>query len=172
MSLQTTPERMMSIGLLASLIAGLFVGIGARIIMRIVAVTAHMPPGFSIGGTLNIVFLVLILGTMPGFVYAVCLFCLGSSTKVSKYLPAAFWRGFAYGVLLLVILGLPSVLIPLLPREDLSLGMPLLNKSMFAALALIYGLTLGGTEALLDRYLPGKPTSVKKDLPAPITNEE
>ena len=162
MSQQTTPERIMKIGLLASLIASLMVGIDARIIMRIVAVTAHMPPGFSIGGTLNIVFLVLILATIPGFGYALCLFFLSSSTKVSKYLPAAFWRGLAYGVLLLVILGLPSVLIPLLPREDLSLGIPLLNKSMFAALALIYGLTLGGTEALLHRYLPGKPTSAKK----------
>ena len=162
----------MSIGLLASLIASLIVGIGARIIMRIVALTAHMTPGFSIEGTLNIVFLVFILGTMPGFVYALGIFFLSSSTKVSKYLPAAFWRGLAFGMLLLVILGLPSVLIPLLPREDLSLGIPLLNKSMFAALALIYGLALGGTEALLHRYLPGKPTSARKDLPAPIISEE
>ena len=152
----------MSMGLLASLIAGLMVGIAARIIMRIVAVTAHMPPGFSIEGTLNIVFFVFMLGTIPGFVYAFSIFFLSSSTKASKYLPAAFWRGLAYGVLLLVILGLPSVLIPLLPREDLSLGMPLLNKSMFAALALIYGLVLGGTEAILHRYLPGKPTSAKR----------
>ena len=172
MSQQTTPERIMKIGLLASLIASLMVGIGARIIMRIVALTAHMPPGFSIEGTLNIVFLVFILGTMPGFVYALGIFFLSSSTKVSKYLPGAFWRGLAFGMLLLVILGLPSVLIPLLPREDLSLGIPLLNKSMFAALALIYGLALGGTEALLHRYLPGKPTSTRKDLPAPIISEE
>ena len=162
MSQQTTSERIMSIGLLASLIASLIVGIGARIIMRVVALTAHMPPGFSIEGTLNIVFLVFILGTMPGFVYALGIFFLSSSTKVSKYLPGAFWRGLAFGMLLLVILGLPSVLIPLLPKEDLSLGIPLLNKSMFAALALIYGLALGGAEALLERYLPGKPTSAKK----------
>lgn len=152
----------MSIGLFASLIAGLIVGIAARIIMRIVAVTAHMPPGFSIEGTLNIVFFVFFLGTIPGFVYALGIFFLSSFTKASKYLPGAFWRGLAYGVLLLVILGLPSVLIPLLPTEDLSLGIPLLNKSMFAALALIYGLALGGTEALLHRYLPGKPTSDRK----------
>src|SRR5712691_7876653 len=170
MSQQTTPERIMNIGLLASLIASLIVGIGARIIMRIVAVTAHMPPGFSIAGTLNIVFVVFILGTMPGFVYAVCLFCLSSSSKVSKYLPGAFWRGLAFGVLLLVILGLPSVLIPLLPREDLSLGIPLLNKSMFAALPLIYGLTLGIAEKAFDHYLPRKPTLTRTDLPAPITS--
>ena len=167
MSQQATPERIMSIGLLASLIASLIVGIGARIIMRIVALTAHMPPGFSIEGTLNIVFIVLILGTIPGFVYALCLFFLSSSTKASKYLPAAFWRGLAFGVLLLLIVGLPSVLIPLLPREDLSLGMPLLNRSMFAALPLIYGLTLGIAEKAFDHYLPGKPTPTKKHLLAP-----
>src|SRR2546429_3407088 len=80
MSQQATSERIMGIGLLASLIASLIAGIGARIIMRIVALTAHMPPGFSIAGSLNIVFLVLILGTMPSFVYALCLFFLSSST--------------------------------------------------------------------------------------------
>jgi hypothetical protein len=56
----------MGIGLLASLIASLIVGIGARIIMRIVALTAHMPPGFSIEGTLNIVFITPRRKT-PGF---------------------------------------------------------------------------------------------------------
>ena len=172
MSQQTTPERIMKIGLLASLIASLMVGIGARIIMRIVALTAHMPPGFSIEGTLNIVFLVFILGTMPGFVYALGIFFLSSSTKVSKYLPGAFWRGLAFGMLLLVILGLPSVLIPLLPKEDLSLGIPLLNKSMFAALALIYGLTLGVAEKAFDHYLPRKPTPTRTDIPAPVTSQE
>ncbi len=61
MSQQAISERISGIGFLASLIASLIVGFGARIIMRIVALTAHMPPSFSIAGTLNIVFLVLIL---------------------------------------------------------------------------------------------------------------
>ena len=172
MSQQATSERIMGIGLLASLIASLIAGIGARIIMRIVALTAHMPPGFSIGGTLNIVFIVLILGTIPGFIYALCIFFLSSSTKVGKYLPGAMWRGLAFGVLLLVIVGLPSVLIPLLPKEDLSLGIPLLNRSMFAALPLIYGLTLGVAEKAFDHYLPRKPTPTRTDMPAPITSQE
>ena len=172
MSQQATSERIMGIGLLASLIASLIAGIGARIIMRIVALTAHMPPGFSIGGTLNIVFIVLILATIPGFGYALCLFFLSSSTKVSKYLPGSIWRGLAFGVLLLVIVGLPSVLIPLLPREDLSLGISLLNRSMFAALPLIYGLTLGIAEKAFDHYLPRKPTPTRTDIPAPLTSQE
>src|SRR5437763_17075668 len=96
MSQQTTPERIMGIGLLASLIASLIVGIGARIIMRIVALTAHMPPGFSIEGNLKLVFLVLLLGTIPGMGYAVYIFWLRRSTKVSKYLPGARWRGLSF----------------------------------------------------------------------------
>ncbi|HEY6409917.1 MAG TPA: hypothetical protein VIY29_20870, partial [Ktedonobacteraceae bacterium] len=134
MSQQATLDRILGIGILASLIASLIAGIGARIIMRIVALTAHMPPGFSIGGTFNIVFIALLLGFIPGFVYALCIYYLSSSTKASKHLPGSMWRGLAFGVLLLVIGGLPSVLIPLLPQEDLNLGIPLLNRCMFAAL--------------------------------------
>jgi hypothetical protein len=172
MSQQTIAERMLGIGILASLFASLIAGISARIIMRIVALTAHMPPGFSIEGTFNIIFLVLLLGLVPGFVYAVCIFSLSSSPKASKYLPGPIWRGLAFGVLLLVIVGLPSVLIPLLPTEDLNLGIPLLNKSMFAALPLIYGLTLGVAEKVFDHYLPRKPTPTRTDIPAPITSQE
>jgi len=172
MSQQATSERIMGIELLASLIASLIAGIGARIIMRIVALTARMPPSFSIAGTLNIVFLVLFLGFFLGFVYALCILFLSSSTKVSKHLPGPMWRGLAFGVLLLVIGGLPSVLIPLLPKEDLNLGIPLLNKSMFAALPLIYGIALGGAEVLLDRYLPRKPASPERGRSSPQLNEE
>jgi hypothetical protein len=172
MSQQATSERMLGIGVLASLIASLITGIGARIIMRIVALTAHMPLGFSIEGTFNIIFLVLFLGLVPGFVYALCIFFLSSSTKASKYLPGPMWRGIAFGVLLLVIGGLPGVLIPLLPIEDLNLGIPLLNRCMFAALPLIYGITLGGAEVILDRYLPRNPASPEGGRSSPQLNEE
>jgi hypothetical protein len=158
----TSEERMLGIGVLASLIAGLIAGISARIVMRIVALTAHLPPQFTVA-TLNVVF----LGFIAGFIYTGCVVALSSSPKVRKYLPGPMWRGLVFGVLLLVIGGLPSVLIPLLPKEDLSLGIPLLNKSMFAALPLIYGITLGGAEAILDRYLPRKPVSPEEEIKSP-----
>jgi hypothetical protein len=169
---QATSERILGIGLLASLIASLIAGIGARIIMRIVALTAHMPPGFSIAGTFNIAFLVLLLGIIPGFVYAGCMSGLSSSPKARKYLPGPVWRGLAFGVLLLVIGGLPSVLIPLLPKEELNLGIPLLNRSMFAALPLIYGITLGAAEKILDRSFPGKPVTLTKETSSSPLQEE
>ncbi len=172
MSQQATPERMVGIGVLASLIAGLIAGISARIVMRIVALTAHLPLQITMAGTLNIVFIGLFIGFIVGSIYALCIFFLSSSTKARKHLPGSMWRGLAFGVLLLVIFGLPSLLIPLLPKEDLNLGMPLLNKSMFAALPLLYGITLGGAEAILDRYLPRKPVSLTTETPSSLPQEE
>jgi hypothetical protein len=120
MSQQATPERIFGIGLLASVIASLMAGIGARIIMRIVALTAHMPLSFSITGSLNVVFFGFFLGLIAGFIYTGCVVAFSSSPKVRKYLPGPIGRGLTFGVLLLVIGGLPSVLIPLLPKEDLN----------------------------------------------------
>jgi hypothetical protein len=111
------------------------------------------------GATLNIVFIGFILGLIAGFVYTPSMVALNASSKVRKYLPGPIWRGLTFGVLILAISGLLSLLISLLPQEDISLGIPLLNKIMFAALPLIYGITLGGAEKILDRYLPGKPVS-------------
>jgi hypothetical protein len=64
------------------------------------------------------------------------------------------------GVLILALCGLLSLWIPLLPPEDLNLGVPLLNKLMFAALPLIYGLTQGVTEKICDRFLSGGPVAL------------
>ena len=172
MAQQATPEeRMLGIGVLASLIAGLIAGISARIVMRIVALTAHLPLQFT-GATLNIVFIGFILGLIAGFVYAPSMVALSASSKVRKYLPGPIWRGLAFGVLLLAISGLLSLLIPLLPQEDIRLGIPLLNKVMFAALPLVYGITLGGAEKILDRYLPGKPVSLTTNTSSSQVQEE
>jgi hypothetical protein len=120
------------------------------------------------GVTFIIVFVGFFIGFTVGWIYSACLFFLNSSTKVGKDLPGPMWSGLAFGALLLVILGLPCVLILfLLPNEDLSLGIPLLNKSMFAALPLIYGLTVGGAEAILDRSLPGNPASSEGEIKSP-----
>ena len=166
MSQQATQERIVGIGVLASLIAGLIAGISARIVMRIVALTAHLPPQFTVA-TLNVVFIGLIIGLSAGIVYSICVVALSSSPKVRKYLPGPMWRGLIFGVLILVIIGLPNLLGPSSPNDDINLGRPLLNRSMFAALPLIYGITLGGAEAILDRYLPRKPASLDGEIKSP-----
>ena len=168
---QATTDRMVGVGLLSSVVAGLIAGIGARIIMRIVALTAHLPLQFTVA-TLNILFLGLIFGVIAGFVYTLCIVALSSSRKVRKYLPGPLWRGLAFGVLLLVIVGLPSVLLPLLPREDLALGIPMLNRIMFGTLVIIYGLSLGVAEKVFDHYLPRKPMPVETNIPASTGKEK
>lgn len=155
---QQAKDRMIGVVMLASLIAGLIAGISARIVMRIVALTAHIPLQFT-GATFNIVFIGFLLGMIAGFVYAPTIVALSASPKIRKYLPGPIWRGLTFGVLILAICGLLSLLLPLLPPEDISLGIPLLNKIMFAALPLIFGITLGGAEKMLDCYLPGKAVS-------------
>jgi hypothetical protein len=162
---------MLGIGALASLIAGLIAGISARIVMRIVALTAHIPLQFTLA-TLNIVFTGLFIGFIVGSIYSLCIFFLSSSLKVRKYLPGPMWRGLAFGVLLLVIFVLPSLLGPSSPNDDINLGIPLLNKIMFAALPLLYSITLGGAEKILDRYLPRKPVSLTTETPGSLPHEE
>jgi hypothetical protein len=166
MSQQATPERIVGIGILANLIAGLIVGICARLVMRIVALTAHLAPQFT-AATLNVVFIGLIIGGIAGVVYSICLVGLSSSPKVRKYLPGPIWRGLIFGVLILVIIGLPNLLGPSSPSDDINLGRPLLNRSMFAALPLIYGMTLGGAEAILDRHLPRKSAPLDAEITSP-----
>ena len=152
-------ERTMGVAALASLTAGLVAGIGARIIMRIVALTSHMPPTFSIAGTLNILMFAIAFGLIVGFTITLITAAISASPKVSKYLPGPIWRGLIWGVLLLLIFGTPLFFSSSFPNPDITFGIPLLNKSMFGALFVIYGITLGVAEKVFDRYLPRKATS-------------
>src|SRR5581483_6986105 len=95
----TISERTMGVAALASLTAGCVAAIGARIIMRIVALTAHMPLSFSIAGTLNILINGIFIGLVVGFIIMMITFVLSSSPKASKYLPGPVLRGLIVGLL-------------------------------------------------------------------------
>ncbi len=167
-----TPERMMAIGSLASLTAGLIAGIGARIIMRIVALTSHMPPSFSIAGTLNIVFTGLFIGFMTGFIITVITVILSAYPKPKKHFPGPIWRGLFWGVLILLVIGLPILLSPSSPNDDINFGIPLLNRCMFASLIIVYGLALGVSEKIYDHYIPRKPTPNSTNIATPAPGKE
>ena len=156
-------ERMLGVAALASLTAGFIGGIGARIIMRIVAVTSHMPTTFSIAGTIVILLNGIVVGFAVGFIITCLTIVLSNSPKASKYIPGPILRGLISGFLLLLIFGLPLFLTSSFPNPDITFGIPLLNKTMFAALFVIYGITLGVAEKVFDRYLPRKPTSTRTD---------
>ena len=166
------PERTIGVAALSCLTAGLIAGIGARIIMRIVAITSHMPPTFSIPGTLNVLFAGIAIGFIVGFIITLLSATLSVSPKASKYLPGPIWRGLIWGVLLLLVVGLPILLRPSSPNDDINFGIPLLNRCMFGALVIIYGITLGVSEKVFDHYLPRKPPSAKTDISTPVPTEE
>jgi len=157
----TISERTMGVAALASLTAGLVAGIGARIIMRIVALTAHKSPDFSIAGTLNILMQGIFAGLVVGFIITMLTAVLSASSKVGKYLPGPVWRGLILGLLLLLVV---FPIFVLSNADDFALGIPLLDKFLFGTLVILYGLTLGVAEKVFDHYLPRKPTPVRTDI--------
>lgn len=160
---RTEIDRLAGAVFLSSLVAGLIAGIGARVVMRIVALTARVPLTFTFDGTFGLVMLVFFLGFIVGFVYMLCILTLFNSSRVRKHLPGPIWRGLAFGVLLLVLTQLISILNAASLAGDINLGFPLLNRAMFAALALIYGLALGVGEKIFDRILPHSPKPATTD---------
>lgn len=156
-------ERTMGIIALSCLIASLVAGIGARIAMRIVAITAHMPLSFNIMNTLGILLNCITFGFFIGFILMMITAVLAASPKVGKYIPGSFGRGLAFSVLLLV-LGLP--LFVGVNADDFALGNPLLDKFLFGTLFVIYAFTLTLAEKSFDRLLPRKQPLSKTDIPA------
>jgi len=140
--------RVAGLGVLAGLLAGLVAGIVARIDMRIVALSAGMPPTFTVGGSLNIALIGAILGAPFGMAFAF----------VKPYLPGPpqGWlvKGFTFGVGLFLAFVLPLYLWQPDFRSELAFAPGLLGIGLFGALPLFYGILVGLITPRLDRRLP------------------
>lgn len=127
---------------LAGMVVGVLVGgLGGRLAMRVSGIAAgptlqgvHTDAGFPVGaitaqGTIElIVFAGLLSGAIGGMFYA----------AVSPWLPGIGpWRGLAFGVLLLAVLG--SLVLDPDNRDFARFGSIAVNVGMFAALFLIFG---------------------------------
>lgn len=133
--------RLASQGILSGLLVGILIGIAARMAMRIVALVIDQGLEFSIGGTLGIILVVS---------FSSVLLCL-IFVAVRKYLPGAgLLKGLAFGGLVFLCIGIPFLLGLLGPPDEVSVGPPLLGRSLFGALFLIYGLA---TEMIFERLL-------------------
>jgi hypothetical protein len=132
------------VGVLSGTLAGLVVGISARLAMRIVAVVIGLPPEFSPRGTLNIVQVGILIGVAPGVLHAV----------VRRWLPGPpILRGLTFGVLLFGAVGVyPLIVLSSVTEPDIH---PLwLRWAVFGALSVVYGLALGATAEPVGRALP------------------
>jgi len=148
--------RAVGVGALAGMASGLVVAPLARIAMRIVALAAHVPVMFTVAGTLFIVLFITLIGAPLGVVFV----------AVKPYLPGPrFTKGLLFGLLLFLVAGVPFLLGAFglaFVGEELLIGPPLLGRSLFGVLFLIYGIVVGMAEGWSERSLP---TPVGKESP-------
>jgi hypothetical protein len=126
-------RKKVTVGLLSGLAGGLFLGIGGRLIMRILALEAQQMPAFSLEGSLGILFIGLIIGIISGLLYALLL----------SYLPDFIGKGPIFGLLVL------AILVPLMPapiQEEIAAsaagGRLWLATVLFRVLFAIFGFLL------------------------------
>ena len=117
--------------LAAGALAGLPMGIGARVAMRVVAVLGDQPTGFSISGTLLILVVFIVAGLILAAPFALVLAALPGRPRLS---------GLLYGLLLTGVLIVPPFLNP---QGELTLVSPLVGIALFGSLTGGYGILLG-----------------------------
>ena len=152
--------RALGIGTLAGVAAALIVGgVGSRIAMRIIAITAG--PGaigavtengnrvgeITFGGTLGLLMFAGVFFDIPGgLVYM----------AVRRWLARlGRWKGVGFGFLLLATFG--SAVIESDNPDFHRFGVPVLNILLFAVLFPLFGLAVAPLVDLLERALPGVP---------------
>ena len=92
---------------MAGLVAGLFLGIVGRIVMRILALAENMIPTFAIEASPGVLLIGVIIGLVSGLIYAVLV----------AFLPPFRDQGVAYG---LIIMGVLLLLMPDLIQGELA----------------------------------------------------
>ena len=133
--------RLASLGILSGLLVGILMGIAARIAMRIVALVVDQGLEFIVAGTLGIILVVSFSSVLLGLIFV----------AVRKYLPGAgLLKGLAFSGLVFLCIGIPFLLGLLGPADEVAVGPPLLGRSLFGALFLIYGLAV---EMIFERLL-------------------
>ena len=128
----TAAVRLANIGLFSGFLAGLIVAVGGRVAMRVVAIAD--PSGMELddvstgvtGETLWIFIVVPISAVKGGLLFML----------IRRWLPGSrLMTGLAFGLLVLVLLGIPLMLID----EAFSYGPPALTFTLFGALFVAYG---------------------------------
>ena len=148
MSLQRAPAaerwrerlRLASVGVLSGMAVDLAAGLGARLVMRLVALAIGSMPVFTLA-TLNLLGIGVSRGIVTGLLFV----------TIRLYLPGSnLTKGLAFGVLLLLLL----VLLFFLPPPQELLAAPLLGSVLFTVLCLMTGIAEAMAVAWLEHCLP------------------
>lgn len=118
--------------LVASIISGLFLGTGGRIVMLVLALIALGSTGFSLGGTFEVIATGFLFGFPGGVVYAFLRNAIGKP---------ALWKAACFGFLYFLIL----VMIPPPAAVSASSGLGQIlpyTLILFGFLFVIYGVIL------------------------------
>jgi len=148
--------RSLAVGTLSGFVAGLIAGgVGSRIAMRIVAITAGDADQGAItdaeatvgeitaGGTAFVIFIGGGAGALGGLLYLAARRWLADAGR---------WRGLVFGLLLLATFG--SVIIEADNPDFDRFGYRTLNIAMFAALFIIFGLLVAPLFERIEQGLP------------------
>jgi peptidoglycan/LPS O-acetylase OafA/YrhL len=132
---EMTNTRKAIVGLGCGLAIGVIVlGIGGRVVMSMIALLAHQQPGWTPGGTLEVLAFAALIGLPSGLFFG----------AVGHYLPGNdMLKGSVFGALVFVVV----VLIPM-EAKNAAFAFPELlpvTVTMFAALFVSYGMALALT---------------------------
>lgn len=134
--------RAAGVGSLAGALSGIAWGLLARGAMRLIAREMRRLPSFSIAGTLLIISLGVVIGTLIGIAYA----------GLRPLVPGGrVWKGLALGVALLLTIGVLLYLGPLVQEGNPQVAA--LATGLFAASLLAWGALLEALYQPLDRRL-------------------
>lgn len=140
--------RLVGAWLICGLVAGLLLGIGGRLAMRLIAIVERQPPELSLGGTIGVLITGLIIGLASAALFV----------PIRAYTPGTgVWKGGLFGLLVMLLL------LPILPppiKDEIASatekGLLPVVLGIFGVLFLLDGMAVQMLEA---RFLPpaGRP---------------
>ena len=130
-------------GVLCGLAGVIVVGIGARIAMRIMALTAGNDPVFTFGGTMAILFPTAVFGIILGLIFVF----------LRKWLPGSgLWKGLAFGLIILLLVGIIFIFDEVSNTDsNLREGPVLVGIGFFAPFLVAFGVMMEGGLQILRR---------------------
>jgi hypothetical protein len=160
LQLVARPVRTVGVSVLAGIVAGLIVGgLGSRVVMRIVGMTAGSEMLGAVTDAGNRVGEITVSGTLELLLFVGFFSGVAGGLAYAAFVPwlarVGRWKGVAFGSLLLAVFG--SGVIEADNSDFHRFGSPILNVLLFATLFILFGMMFASLAERFDRFLPGLP---------------